>query len=80
MRKIHVIDYTPQDIGEAIQQLQRLHEAGKLAGMLFVCKVKHRARPVIGSAGCCSSDPVAALGAVSYLFAAVVENTFHGDN
>lgn len=75
--KLHVLDYTPRDITEALDELHRLDQSGQLQGLMFVCKVRTRKRLVVGAAGCCVSDKVTALGAASYLFGAVMDNTFN---
>lgn len=76
MRKLHVIDLTPEDIGIAIDELQKLHNEGQLQGLMFVCKVRGRKRPLVGTAGCCVTDPMATLGAAGYLYRAVTDKIF----
>lgn len=74
--KIHLLDFQPKDIGEAIAELKKLESGGQLAGLMFVVKVKHRKRPLVGAAGCCVTDPVASLGAAGYMLGAVMDTTF----
>jgi len=76
--KLHVLDYSPKDVGVAIRKLDELHRAGKIQGMMFVCKVADRKRPLVGAAGCCIDDPMAAMGAAAYLNAAVIDANFNG--
>lgn len=74
---VHLLDYQPKDIAEAVEELRKLEQAGQLAGMMFVVKVKHRKRPLVGAAGCCVTDPVASLGAAGYMLGAVMDSTFN---
>lgn len=76
MKKLHVIDLTPEDIGIAIKEIQKLNDSGQLQGFMFVCKVRGRKRPLVGTAGCCSTDPLATMGAAGYLYRAVADTIF----
>lgn len=76
-RVLHVLDYQPKDIAEAIEQLKQLEHSGQISGLLFVAKVKHRKRPLVGAAGCCVSDPIAAIGAAGYMYGAISDIIFN---
>lgn len=71
--KLHILDVAPRDIDSAITRLEELNRTGQLAGLLFVAKVKGKKKPIMGAAGCCVSDRMAAMGAAVHLLRAITD-------
>lgn len=77
-RHLHVLDFTDPDVEAAIHELRDLHRRERIQGIMFVAKIVGKQRPLVGAAGCCVNDPMAAIGAAGYLYAAVIDNQFNG--
>jgi hypothetical protein len=75
--KVHVLDFSAKDITQALEELSRMDDAGKLSGFMFVVKVKNRKRPMVGAAGCCVDEPLMSIGAAGYMYGAVLDNVFY---
>lgn len=75
---LHVLNFTSPDVEQAISKLQDIHNENHINGLMFIVKVADRKRPMVGAAGCCINDPMLAIGAAGYLYAAVIDNQFNG--
>lgn len=65
MGTLRSLNLNPQDVGEMLDALIELHDAGKLRGLMFAAKLKGRAELVYDCGGALASEGSATGAAFS---------------